>query len=300
VVDLQRDVLDVGQAPEVAAAPDEVLGRGHLEDLAADIVVRALDPGDDVGERDAVGRELVRVEVDLVLLHEAADRGHLGDALHRLEGVPQVPVLQGAELGQAVLAGVVHQGVLIDPADAGRVRPDDGVDALGQGAPDGVQVLDHAGAGPVEVGPVLEDHVDEGPAEHRLPADELHLGRGDELGGDGIGDLVLDQVGGAPLPVGGDDHLGVAEVREGVERGPQERPVAAGDSHERQDADQERVPGARLDQPADERGRRRGRGRGGGGAHQDLRAPCTSDSASTRKLALLTTRSPAFSPPFTS
>ena len=43
----------------------------------------------------------------------------------------------------------------------------------------------------------------------------------------------------------------------------------------------------------------RGRGRGGGRAHQDFSAPCTFDSASIRKLALVTTRSPARRPAVT-
>ena len=39
-----------------------------------------------------------------------------------LELVAEIPVLEAPQLGQIVLAGLVHQGVLIDPAHARGVR----------------------------------------------------------------------------------------------------------------------------------------------------------------------------------
>ena len=77
-----------GAAPDVlgllhvAAAADDVLVAGDLDDAAADVLVRCADRADDVVHRDAVTEQLVRIDVDLVLLHEAADARDLGDAGH--------------------------------------------------------------------------------------------------------------------------------------------------------------------------------------------------------------------------
>ena len=92
------DALDVVDRLHVAAAAHHVLGAGELEQPPADLVVALADRVDHVGERDVVGEQPVRVDVDLVLLDEAADRRHLGDAGHGLQLVAQVPVLQAAQL----------------------------------------------------------------------------------------------------------------------------------------------------------------------------------------------------------
>ncbi len=91
--DPQRDQLEVLLLLDVAAAADDVLVAGDLDDAPADVLVGAADRGDDLADRDAVGQQLVRVEVDLVLLDEAADGADLGHAGHALERVAKVPVL---------------------------------------------------------------------------------------------------------------------------------------------------------------------------------------------------------------
>jgi hypothetical protein len=60
-----------------------------------------------------------------------------------------------------VLARLVHERVLEDPAEAEGVGAELGLDALRQRRQHAREVLERAGAGPVEVGPVLEDDVDE-------------------------------------------------------------------------------------------------------------------------------------------
>ena len=94
VHDLQGDVLQVRHGFDVASPAHVVLGGGDLEDLSPHLVVRAPDLCDHLGQRNAVGREFIRIQVDLVLLHKAADRGHLGDSRHGFEGITQVPVLE--------------------------------------------------------------------------------------------------------------------------------------------------------------------------------------------------------------
>jgi len=64
---------------------------------------------------------------------------------------------------------------LVDPADTGGVRPELRRDALGHAAGGEVEVLQHAGARPVDVRPVLENDVDERGAEEREAAHHLRF-----------------------------------------------------------------------------------------------------------------------------
>ena len=59
----------------------------------------------DLHQRDAVGAQLHRIDGDLVGLHEAADRGHLGDARRLGQLVAQIPVLMRAQFGQRLVLG---------------------------------------------------------------------------------------------------------------------------------------------------------------------------------------------------
>ena len=69
-------------------------------DLGADVDVGLADGLRHLRQRDAVGAHLDRVDVDLVLLDVAADRGDLGNALDGVELVADVPVLDRAQFGQ--------------------------------------------------------------------------------------------------------------------------------------------------------------------------------------------------------
>ena len=176
----------------------------------------------------------------------------LGDAFHRLERVTQIPILERAQLGQIVLPGFIDERILEDPADAGRVRPDHRIDAFRERAADRVQIFDHARARPIDVGPVLENDIDERLPEHRFAPNEFHFRRGDELGRNRISDLVFDQVGRASFPIGVDDDLHVAQVGNGIERRPLDRPDAGRDAEEDEDDDEQLVARARLDHAFDE------------------------------------------------
>jgi hypothetical protein len=120
-----------------------------------------------------IGRERVGVHLDLVLAHEAPEARDLRDAGNCLELVAEIPVLDRAQIRQVVAAAVVDERVLVDPADAGGVRAQRGGHAWRKPPPHEVQVLEHAAAGPVQVGTVLEDDVDEGEPEERVTADGL-------------------------------------------------------------------------------------------------------------------------------
>ena len=103
-----------------------------------------------------------------------------------------------------------------------------------------VHVLEHAAARPVQVGAVLEDHVDERQPEERLPAHGAHARRGEQRRRDRVGDLVLDQIRAAARPLGRDDHLHVGQVGDRVERRVPQREHAprerGGDREQRQPA----------------------------------------------------------------
>ncbi len=255
---LHRDLPDVAGRAQVAAAAHVVVGGRDLQRLPAHVLVALAHRVDHVAEADAVGEQLVRVEVDLVLLHEAAHRGHLGHALHRGEGVAQGPVLEAAQLRGVALPGLVDQGVLVDPAHAGGVGAQRRVHPLGQGALHRVEVFQDAGAGPVDVGPVLENDVDERPPEHRLAAHELHLRRGEEAAGDRVGDLVLHQRRAASGPVGVDDDLDVGEVGDRVQGGMADRADPGRRREAGEQGDQEAVPPAPFDEAFDHGGSRWG------------------------------------------
>ena len=115
-----------------------------------------------------------------------------------------------------MLAAFVHQRVLEHPAHAGGVRTQFGLGPGRQAALDLGEVFQDPAARPVDVGAVLEDDVDIGKAEIGETADGLDLGRSQQRRDDRVGDLVLDDVR-AAVPLGVDDHLGVAQVRDGVQ-----------------------------------------------------------------------------------
>ena len=217
-VGAHHDVFHVGLILDIAQAPHHEFGLGLFDQGAAAVLVGALDGVLDLGEGELIGHQLVGVHHHLVLLDEAADAGHFGHPGHRLQLVAQVPVLDGAELGQVVLAGGVFQGVFEDPAHPGGVGAQGRADLRRQFAPDVVEILQHPGAGPVDVGAVFEDDVDQGEAVLGKAAHHLGLGHRQHGGGQGIGDLVFDDLRGLFGEFGADDHLDVGEVGDGVHR----------------------------------------------------------------------------------
>ncbi|MNT16460.1 hypothetical protein D3C72_1515640 [compost metagenome] len=128
----ERDLLQILHALQIAIRAHHVLRFRHLDDGGAGLLVALLDGGLDEGERDAVGTQLVRVDPHLILAHHAAHGGDLGDAIDGLQLVLEEPVLQGGELAQVMLAGSVHQGVLIDPAHPGGIGAELGAGGGGE------------------------------------------------------------------------------------------------------------------------------------------------------------------------
>ena len=101
--DLDHDLLEVGDALDIAAAAHGKLRLGDLDGAAADIHVAVADRVSDLGERDAERLQAARIDHDAILLDEAADARDLGDAFRLGETEADGPILDGAKLGEALL-----------------------------------------------------------------------------------------------------------------------------------------------------------------------------------------------------
>ncbi|MNF46121.1 hypothetical protein D3C84_272750 [compost metagenome] len=237
----ERDLLQILHALEVPVRAHHVLRFRHLDDGGAGLLVALLDGGLDKGERDAVGAQLVGIDPHLILAHHATHGGDLGDAVHRLQLVLEEPVLQRGELAQVMLAGSVHQRVLVDPAHPGGIGAELGAGGGGQVGCDLAQILQHPGAGPVEVGVVVKQHIDEGVAEEGVAAHRGGARHRQHGGGERIGDLILHHLGRLARVGRLDDHLHVGEIRQGVHRGLLDRPEPPGGKHDGQQQHQKAV-----------------------------------------------------------
>ena len=289
-VALDDDLLEVGQVLDVAAAAHRELGFGKLDRAPAHVHVAAAQRFADLGERNPERLQPPRVDDHAVLLDEAADAGDLGDALRFGDAVADVPVLNGAQLGEALLRAA--HDVLIDPADAGRIGPEAWRHAGRQPARGRTEIFEHARARPVEVGAVLEDHVDERDAEEREPAHDARLGDAQHRGRERIGDLVFDHLRRLAGIFRVDDHLDVGEVGNGIERHARDR-VDAGERHEDgRKPDQEDIARRPANESCDHFG--------ASGCVKACSAAFRLLSASIRKVAAVTTSSPALTPSSTS
>ena len=284
----EHHLLQIVRVLHIPASSNVVLGSAHLEDASTDVGIRHLHRLHHLGERDAQGGEAVGIEIDLVLLHEPADARDFCDARHRLQRVSDIPVLQGLKLLQGRVTCLIDERILEDPTDTGRVRTEDRRHALRQLVRDGGQLLQHAAARPVHVGAVFENHVHERHTEHGLSADGRDARRSEHRADDGIGDVVLDQVGRATHPFRKNDHLHVREVRDGVEgRVAQGQDAPCGRKPDEQERRQTvlRAPG---DDPPDH------------GAPQRGSALRSCASLESRKVAWVATSSPSRRPASTS
>src|SRR5262249_43563860 len=115
LVGAERDVLNVLDGGEIAAPADHVLAAREFEQTPLDGLVANLDGVDDRLVPNVERGEFVRVEIDLILLDEAADARHFRYARHGRQPVPEVPVLQTSQIGQRVLSRIVDERVLKDP-----------------------------------------------------------------------------------------------------------------------------------------------------------------------------------------
>ena len=161
----------------------------------------------------------IRIDDDLVLSLEAAERRDFRHPGNSLERRADREILQRAQFGEIHPSGAVFQHVLIDPAHATRIGPERRRYAWWQELLDPSQLLEHACPRPVDVRALAEDGIGEAHAEHRVAADRLHARRTLQRAHERVGDLVLDQVGAATHPLGVDDDLRVREIRQRIKWG---------------------------------------------------------------------------------
>ena len=149
--------------------------------------------------------------------------------------------MQRGELAEVVLAGFVHQRVLVDPAHPGGIGAELGAGGGGQIGGDLAQILQHPGTGPVEVGVVVKQYIDEGVAEEGVAAHRGGPRYRQHGGGERVGDLILHHLGRLARIGGLDDHLHIGEIRQGIHRGLLDRPEPPGGEHEGQQQHQKAV-----------------------------------------------------------
>ncbi len=120
-------------------------------------------------------------------------------------------------MGQIVFAGGILQHILINPADTGGVRAQSRVDPGGQLAADIIKVFQDPGSGPIDIGAVFKDDVDQRDTELGKAAHYLGLGDGQHGGGQRIGDLVLHHKGSLFGEFGGDNDLDIGKIGDGID-----------------------------------------------------------------------------------
>src|SRR5581483_10260674 len=251
ILDFEHDVLDVLDLFDVAAATDVILGGGDLECFAAHIGIAHLDRVDDVAERDVVSDQRVGIEIDLVLLHESADRRDFRHAFDCGKRVTQVPILNRTELGQIVFARVINQRVFVNPADRSRVRADHGIHTLGERPAHRIQILDDPRARPIDVRAVFKNDVNKRFAEHRFAANKLYFRHGNEDAGNRIRDLIFDKIRRASFPLGVNDHLHVAQIGNGIQRRVKQPVNPSRDAEDGENENQKFISRAPLDDAVD-------------------------------------------------
>ena len=94
---------------DIAAAAHHVFRAAQLDGTAADIVVAHANGIDHAFHRQTVSRQLVRIQIDLVLAHESADAGDFRHAFDAADLIAQVPVLKTAQLSQIVFLRFIDQ-----------------------------------------------------------------------------------------------------------------------------------------------------------------------------------------------
>ena len=225
-----RHHLQIVQGSQIAESADHVLCAAHLEQATADFICARPHFLDHGRKWNAVGAQLVGIEIDLILLDESADGRDFRDTRNCFELIPQVPVLDAAQFGETALVAAIHNHVFVHPPCSGCVRSNDGMNSRGKTPGDLLHVFENARARPIQIGPVFEDDENVGVTEHRLRPHCFDVRSGEKLGDDGIGNLVFDEVGRLSGPRRVHDDLNVRNVRQRIKRYTSQRP----DSREHQ------------------------------------------------------------------
>ena len=243
------DVFQVLRRLDISSSPHHVLDARQFEDTPFHIPVALPDRLHHLRDGNIESRKAVGVDGHLVLLHETADGSHLGYAGDTLQGKLDVVILDGAELSKVMLSRFIHHGIGKSPAETRRIGPQDGIDVGGEFVLYGLQVFQDPASRPVDVRPFLEDDIDEGTSKKRKAAHDLDFRRRKERGGNGIGDLILDEVRAPSEPLRVDNDLRVGQIGDGVQRRVLHRPGSPGNGGSHEEDDDKLVSGAVFDDP---------------------------------------------------
>src|SRR5581483_10130622 len=191
----QHGVAEVLHAADEPDATHHGDLRPDVDRIAADIDVAVAQRLQQLRQREAVGHELVEVDLQLVGLGLAAPAGDVDDARNGAEAALQHPVLQGLEVEHAV-AGRPDETVAVDLADGagGRDLRLHVVGQLRQLRQAVEHLLQRLLVGVVER--ELKLHV--GQAIERYRADGLQVADAGGLRLDRDGDVALDLLGREP------------------------------------------------------------------------------------------------------
>ncbi len=211
-------VFEVRAALQVAFATYHQLRFALFDHRAAVGAVRAAHRIDQLRHGDAAGSQRLRIGHDLPGAFHTAQSRHLGNIRHGFELIAQEPVLQRTQLAEIVLSAAINQRVFVNPAQPRGIGTEGGRDARRQTIAGLAQVLQHARTGPVQIGAVVEQHVDVGVTEKREGPHRRRAGHREHGGGQWIGDLILDYLRRLARVAGADDHLGVGQIGQRVDR----------------------------------------------------------------------------------
>src|SRR6185295_18993450 len=109
------------------------------------------------------------------------------------------------------------------------------------------QIFEHTAARPIGVGAIFENYIDKRKAVEGIAAHDLRVRHGEHLGGEGIRDLVLDDLRRLSGPFGVNDDLHIREVGDSVERDVPHREYAHQHQGRCGELNDELVPEGKLD-----------------------------------------------------
>ena len=242
----ENNLFKIANAAQVAAPADHVFRFRQFDDPAADIHVGLAYGIAHFHQWNVERFETARIDDHGILAHEAADAGNFCYAFRLGDAETDLPVLRRAQLGQSSLGG--HDGILVNPANASCIGTKRWRDASWQIARCGREILQHTRSRPINIGTILENHIDERYAEEREAANDARLRHRQHGSRERKCHLILDDLRGLAGILGVNYNLSVREIRNGVQRHVSYG-VNPGPSHEcRADQDQYEV----RRRPADE------------------------------------------------
>ncbi len=205
----------VNTAYESDRAHVDLLQAGFDEAAArVDVVVRQLLL--DLGDAQAIGHKLVRVERYLVFARSAAEADDIDHIGHRFELLFERPVFERFQLHQVVLRVGALERVPVDLADRAVVGTDLRLQAGRQAKLR--EALQHLLAIPVVGGFIVENEHQAGEAEQRCGAQVFQVRDAVHHDFDGDGNLLFHFFSGVARPLRDDLHIVVGYVGVGLDR----------------------------------------------------------------------------------